>query len=188
MADLADGILDGFELARARRSPSSTRARSRRRPGRSRSPTPCVLLDTLDHAGALDLEALGANRELRSIPRSARPGPTRVCRRTLARLGALLDGSEVEARDLQDPLTFRTIAQQNGAARDAFDFVAAQLAIELNAAQSNPLVRRRRGAGDLGRQLRGAAARDGARLRAARSRPRDLDRGRALREAPAAAP
>ncbi len=35
---------------------------------------------------------------------------------------------------------FRTIAQQNGAARDAFGFVGAQLAIELNAAQSNPLV------------------------------------------------
>jgi histidine ammonia-lyase len=46
----------------------------------------------------------------------------------------------VEARNLQDPLTFRTIAQQNGAVRDAFGFVEQQLAIELNAAQSNPLV------------------------------------------------
>ncbi len=52
----------------------------------------------------------------------------------------LLDGSEVEARALQDPLSFRTLVQLNGSARDAFGFVAGQIAIELNAAQSNPLV------------------------------------------------
>ena len=41
---------------------------------------------------------------------------------------------------MQDPLSFRTLAQLNGAARDALGFVGRQLAIELNAAQSNPLV------------------------------------------------
>jgi histidine ammonia-lyase len=98
-----------------------------------------VLLDVFDHAGALDLEALGANRNsVHPAIGVARPYPG--LQTTLARLGALLDGSEVEARDLQDPLTFRTIAQQNGAAHDAFAFVGAQLGIELNAAQSNPLV------------------------------------------------
>ena len=98
-----------------------------------------MLLDVLDHAGALDLEALGANRNsVHPAIGDARPYPG--LQATLARLGALLDGSEVVARDLQDPLTFRTIAQQNGAARDAFGFVGSQLAIELNAAQSNPLV------------------------------------------------
>ena len=81
-----------------------------------------MLLDVFDLAGALDLEALGANRNsVHPAIGEARPYPG--LQATLARLGALLEGSEVEARDLQDPLTFRTIAQQNGAARDAFGFV-----------------------------------------------------------------
>jgi len=46
----------------------------------------------------------------------------------------------VEARSLQDPISFRTLAHVNGAARDALDFVGGQIVIELNAAQSNPLV------------------------------------------------
>ena len=46
----------------------------------------------------------------------------------------------MEARALQDPLSFRTLAQLNGATRDALGFVRSQLEIELNAAQSNPLV------------------------------------------------
>jgi histidine ammonia-lyase len=44
------------------------------------------------------------------------------------------------ARYLQDPLTFRCVPQLHGAARDALRFVEAQLAIELNAHQGNPLV------------------------------------------------
>jgi histidine ammonia-lyase len=65
-------------------------------------------------------------------------------RRTLARLAALLDGSALfepsTPRALQDPLTFRNLPQIQGACRDVLDHVDAQLAIELNASQGNPIV------------------------------------------------
>ncbi len=139
MADLADGILDGFELARGEAITLLNQSAFSTAYGALAYADAVVLLDALDYAGALDLEALGAN--LNSVhPAVGKARPYPGLQATLARLGSLLDGSEVEARDLQDPLTFRTIAQQNGAARDAFDFVGAQIAIELNAAQSNPLV------------------------------------------------
>jgi histidine ammonia-lyase len=139
MADLADGFLDGFELARGEAIALLNQSAFSTAYGALAFADALVLLDAFDHAGALDLEALGANRNsVHPAIGDARPYPG--LRATLARLGALLGGSEVEARDLQDPLTFRTIAQQNGAARDAFGFVSAQLTIELNAAQSNPLV------------------------------------------------
>src|SRR5439155_22197168 len=56
----------------------------------------------------------------------------------------LLAGSylwdEGAARNLQDPLSFRTLPQVHGAARDALAFAERQLTIELNASQENPLV------------------------------------------------
>ena len=98
-----------------------------------------VLLDACDLAGALSFEAFGANRDaLHPAVGLARPSPG--LKQTLARLGALLAGSEVRARELQDPISFRSLAQVHGAARDAFGFVRAQVELELNAAQSNPLV------------------------------------------------
>lgn len=104
-----------------------------------------TLLDTLDVGGALDFEALGANRSVldRAIG-DVRPYPG--LRSTLERLGALLEGGDDGARELQDPLSFRTLPQVHGATRDAFGFALGQLAVELNAAQSNPLVETRRGA------------------------------------------
>lgn len=98
-----------------------------------------ALLDAADAAGALDLEALGANPDLYH-PALAASRPSPGMRATLERLRELRAGSEVEARSLQDPLTFRTIPQLHGAARDAFRFVTEQVTLELNAAQSNPLV------------------------------------------------
>ena len=59
---------------------------------------------------------------------------------TLARLAHLLAGGAPEPRALQDPLSFRTLPQVHGATRDALVFVSGQVAVELNAAQSNPLV------------------------------------------------
>ena len=139
MADLADGFLGDFELARGEAIALLNQSAFATGYGALAFADALRLLDVFDHAGALDLEALGANRNsVHPAIGEARPYPG--LQTTLARLGELLEGSEVEARDLQDPLTFRTIAQQNGAARDAFGFVASQLAIELNAAQSNPLV------------------------------------------------
>ncbi len=101
------------------------------------------LLDTLDVAGALDLEAFAANLStLHPAVADARPYPG--LRGTIERLRGLLDGSYLEregsARSLQDPLTFRCLPQVHGAARDALGYTARQVAIELNASQENPLV------------------------------------------------
>jgi histidine ammonia-lyase len=63
---------------------------------------------------------------------------------TLARFRELLEGSSLwdpgAARNLQDPLTFRCLPQVHGAVREAFAFTRAQLELELNASQENPLV------------------------------------------------
>jgi histidine ammonia-lyase len=139
MADLADGVLGDFALVQGEAITLLNQSAFATAYGALAFADARVLLDVLDHAGALDLEALAGNRDsVHPAVGVARPYPG--LQATLARVGALLEGSEVEARSLQDPLTFRTIAQQNGACRDAFAFVEQQLAIELNAAQSNPLV------------------------------------------------
>jgi hypothetical protein len=49
--------------------------------------------------------------------------PSAGLQSTLARVSGLLEGSGAEARALQDPLSFRTLAQLHGATRDAFGFV-----------------------------------------------------------------
>lgn len=99
-----------------------------------------TLLETLDVAGALDLEALGANREqlLHPVVASARSSPG--VSEAIDRLRALVAGSGVTTRALQDPLTFRTLPQHQGAARDALAYVETQVERELNAHHSNPLV------------------------------------------------
>jgi histidine ammonia-lyase len=101
------------------------------------------LLDALDAAGALSLEAMAVNPAmLHGSIGDARPYPG--LRTTLATLARLLAGSAIHgpgaARHLQDPLTFRDLPQVHGACRDALDHVDAQLAIELNASQGNPIV------------------------------------------------
>ena len=139
MADLADGLLGDFELARGEGIALLNQASFSTAYGALAFADARTLLDALDSAGALDLEGFGANRSaLHATVGDVRPYPG--LQSTLVRLRGLLAGSEVEARALQDPLSFRTLAQLNGAARDAFGFVGAQIAIELNAAQSNPLV------------------------------------------------
>ena len=44
------------------------------------------------------------------------------------------------ARSLQDPLVFRNLPHLLGAGLDALSFMDAQLGIELDASQSNPIV------------------------------------------------
>jgi histidine ammonia-lyase len=93
--------------------------------------------------GALALEAFAANLSiLHPTVALARPYPGLAA--AIARLRLLLEGSYLwepgAARHLQDPLTYRNLPQQQGAARDALDHCLALLAIELNAAQNNPLV------------------------------------------------
>jgi histidine ammonia-lyase len=101
------------------------------------------LLDALDVAGALDLEAFAANLTLLH-PAVGRVRPYPGLLSSLERMQALLEGSSLweagSARNLQDPLTFRCLPQIHGAARDALAFARGQLEIELNASQENPLV------------------------------------------------
>jgi histidine ammonia-lyase len=128
-ADLAYGALDGFELAAKEglallsNNALSTALAALALADATR------LLDTLDVAAALDLEALAGN--LGTLE-------------SAQRFRALLDDSylweEGAARSLQDPLSFRCIAQIHGAARTTFEFARERLAHELNASQENPLV------------------------------------------------
>ena len=102
-----------------------------------------TLMDTFDVAGALDLEAFGANlTSLHPVIEQTRPFPGLAA--TLGRLRELLDGSYLwqsgAARFLQDPLTFRCLPQIHGAARDALGYAGNILQLELNSSQSNPVV------------------------------------------------
>lgn len=102
-----------------------------------------VLIDSFDVAGALDLEAFGANLTcLHPVIEQTRPFPGLAG--TLARLRELLDGSYLwrpgAARFLQDPLTFRCLPHIHGAARDALAYARTILVLELNSSQSNPVV------------------------------------------------
>jgi histidine ammonia-lyase len=101
------------------------------------------LMDVFDVAGALDLEAFGANlTSLHPVIEQTRPFPGLAA--TLHTLRTLLAGSYLwdpkAARFLQDPLTFRDIPHIHGAARDALAYVQAILQTELNSSQSNPVV------------------------------------------------
>jgi histidine ammonia-lyase len=102
-----------------------------------------TFLDTIDVAGALDLEAFAANLGLLD-PAVAIARPYDGLRVSLERMRSALDGSFLwepgTSRNLQDPLSFRCLPQVHGAARDAHRFACEQLAVELNSHQGNPLV------------------------------------------------
>ena len=102
-----------------------------------------TLMDAFDVAGALDLEAFGANLTcLHPVIEQTRPFPGLAA--TLHTLRTLLNGSYLwhpqAARFLQDPLTFRCLPQIHGAARDALAYTGTILTLELNSSQSNPVV------------------------------------------------
>lgn len=96
-----------------------------------------------DAAAALDFEAFGGNVGALH-PAIADARRSSGLAEALARLDALLAGSGLwtdgAARFLQDPLSYRCVPQIHGAARDALAFTEAQLAVELNSHQGNPLV------------------------------------------------
>src|SRR5215510_12916497 len=101
------------------------------------------LVGEADVAAALDLEAFAANLSiLHRVVTEVRPHPGTVA--TIRRLRALLAGSSLlepgNARNLQDPLTFRSIPQILGAARDALAYARTTIETELNSAQGNPAV------------------------------------------------
>lgn len=101
------------------------------------------LVETATLAGALDLEAFAANLSiLDPAVASVRAYPglateTEALRLALRNSYLWRDGA---ARNLQDPLSYRSIAEVHGATRDALHFAEAQVGIELNAHDSNPLV------------------------------------------------
>jgi histidine ammonia-lyase len=102
-----------------------------------------ALLSVFDVAGALDLEAFGANLNcLHPVIEQTRPYPGLAG--TLRQLRRLLAGSYLwqpgAARFIQDPLTFRCIPHIHGAARDALAYARTILELELNSSQSNPVV------------------------------------------------
>jgi histidine ammonia-lyase len=102
-----------------------------------------TLMDAFDVAGALDLEAFGANLTcLHPVIEQTRPFPGLAA--SLHALRALLEGSYLwqpgAARFLQDPLTFRCLPHIHGAARDALAYATTILQLELNSSQSNPVV------------------------------------------------
>ena len=101
------------------------------------------LMSVFDVAGALDLEAFGANLTcLHPVIEQTRPFPGLAA--TLSQLRALLAGSYLwqpgAARFLQDPLTFRCLPHIHGAARDALAYARTILQLELSSSQSNPVV------------------------------------------------
>ena len=102
-----------------------------------------TLLRSLTMSGALELEAFGANLGILE-PATGDARPFAGTQAELADLRAALAGSRLwepgAARNLQDPLAFRSIVQVHGAARDALGYAFAQLGVELNAHQHNPLV------------------------------------------------
>ena len=101
------------------------------------------LLGEAEVAAALDLEAFAANLSiLHPVVAEVRPHPGTVA--AIRRLRALLAGSSLmergSARNLQDPLTFRSIPQILGATRDALGYARTTIETELNSAGCNPTV------------------------------------------------
>jgi len=143
MADLAHGLIGGFALqareglALINNSSFSTALAALALADALR------LLDAVTVVSALELEGLAGNVAALH-PEVARTRPYPGIARAIADLHAVLECSYLwqprAARNLQDPLSFRNLAQILGAAQDALGFARAQLAIELNASQENPLL------------------------------------------------
>ena len=125
-ADLAAGVLDGFELAaKEGLALLSSNAYSTALAALAVADTE-RLLDALDVCAALDLEALAGS----TAPLDAR-------------FRALLSGSYLfahEPRSLQDPLSFRCVSEVHAAARAAVEYARARVEHELNRSQENPFV------------------------------------------------
>ena len=101
------------------------------------------LFDRLDDIVALSFEGFRANLSpLAESAQAARPAPgqaiaARALRGALA--GSALEGAGA-ARRVQDPLSFRCVAQVHGAALDALEHAIEHVEVELNAAADSPLV------------------------------------------------
>ena len=152
----------------ARRSRCSTRTPSRRRGGRIALADALTLLDTLDVAGALDLEAFAANRDaLHPAVADARPYPG-LARDARAHRRA----ARGECGRAAEPAGPTQLPHAAAGSRRRARCAAIRARPGGDRAQRHPVEparRRRRRPGRLGGQLRGAAARDRARRRAPRA-------------------
>jgi histidine ammonia-lyase len=125
-ADLAHGVMDGLPLeakeaiALMNQNAFSTGLAALAVNDATR------LLQGLDVAAALDLEALGANLSILHSDDG-----------TFVRL---LEGTETVQRDLQDPLSFRVVPHLHAGAREALAFVRGRIERDLNRSQENPFV------------------------------------------------
>src|SRR5207237_6422425 len=135
MADLAHGFLDGFQLA-AKEGLALINNNAFSSASAALAVADCRrLLDALDVAGALDLEAFAANLSILH-PAVANARPYDGLRATLSRLTDLLAGSYLwdddAARHLQDSLTFRGLPNIPAAALVALAFVLRQPDVHAN--------------------------------------------------------
>jgi histidine ammonia-lyase len=102
-----------------------------------------ALLAASELAGAAALDAFGANLGMLD-PAVAGSRPVPGLAPTLERLRGWMKGSRLDdatrARELQDPLSFRSLPQVLGAVRDVIDGAVERITAELNASQGNPIV------------------------------------------------
>jgi histidine ammonia-lyase len=102
-----------------------------------------LALEALDAAAALSFEGFLANPSPLD-PVVARVRPYAALSDSVRRLRELLEGGELLhgglARNLQDPLAFRVVAQAHATARNALDHAKGQVEVELRSAGDNPLV------------------------------------------------
>lgn len=102
------------------------------------------LCTVADLAGAMSIEALkGSKRPFDDRLMQVRPHPGQAA--VAANMRSLLDESEIMASHahcgkVQDPYSLRCIPQVHGATRDALDWVAQTLTVELNSVTDNPTV------------------------------------------------
>ena len=143
MADIAHGVLPGVDLAPGEGLALINSGAFGTGLAALALADAVRLLYASDVAGALALEGFAANLSVLD-PAIERARRDSVLARTLERFRGLLAGSylwqEGAARNLQDPLTFRSVAPIQAAAWAALEHALQLLGVELNAAQGNPLV------------------------------------------------
>lgn len=100
------------------------------------------LLDYADIIGALSLDSFdGLIEPFMPQVQEIRPHPGQI--RTAENFRKLLEGSELISRKkehIQDPYSFRCIPQVHGAVKDAVNYVAGVVEIEINSVTDNPTV------------------------------------------------
>ena len=143
LADLAAGLVDGFPLAPGEGLALIDNNAFTTGAAALAVHDAGVLLESAELAAAASLDAFGANLDLLH-PHVGLARPLPGLRESLERLRAHLHGSRLwdpaRARNLQDPLSFRTLPQVLGAARETLRFAGAAVTAELNASQGNPMV------------------------------------------------